>query len=128
MTGFYLVQRIRRLEAECDNLGLMMCSSRFGARGGITSSRGSNSTDVVGVVPKDHESLPIFSRDAELFVGTLDALESWIEGVKWARNYDRMLFGKNNDAKRRRKEQDYRNQQLVNILVTKEEKAVIDGK
>ena len=121
MTGFYLVQRIRRLEDECDNLGLMMCSSRFGARG-------SNTTDVVGIVPKDHESLPIFSRDAELFVGTLDALEAWIEGIKWARNYDRMLFGKNNDAKRRRKEQDYRNQQLVNILVAKEEKAVIDGK
>jgi len=116
MSGFYLVQKIRKLEYECDKLGLVMCSSRYGTVNG--------KIDCVAVRPKDRDSLPIFARDAEMFVGTLDQLEYWIEGVRWARNYDRMLMGNNIDTKRERKEQDYRNKQLVRAL--KQEELTVD--
>jgi hypothetical protein len=43
-----------------------------------------------------------------------------MQGVLWAREYDRMLIDKNTDVKRERKEQDERNIQMVRIL--KEEK------
>ena len=72
--------------------------------------------DVVAVKPMDQDSLPVYSRDAELFVGTLDALENWIKGIDWARRYDSMLFGNAHNDKRQRKEQDHRNHQLMKIL------------
>jgi hypothetical protein len=108
MSGYSLILQIRRLEEECDKLGFMMCHSKHGHHREFG--------DVVAIKPKDAGSLPIFSRDSELFVGTINELSKWLEGVKWARNYDRMLFGKGNDAKRERKEQDWRNKQLINIL------------
>ena len=57
--------------------------------------------------PKDNEALPGYSRDAELFVGTLENLRY------------RMVMGNLNDKKRERKEQDLRNKNLVR-LITKE--------
>jgi hypothetical protein len=60
--------------------------------------------------------LPIYTRDAELFVGTLEGAAYWMQGVEWARDYDRMVIDKNTDTKRERKEQDERNKQLVRIL------------
>jgi hypothetical protein len=112
MSGYNLVLQIRRLEEECDKLGFMMCHSKHG----YSREFG----DVVAVKPKDADSLPIYSRDAEFFVGTINELSRWLDGIKWARDYDRMLLGKGNDVKRERKEQDWRNQQLINILKAKE--------
>jgi hypothetical protein len=76
--------------------------------------------DFVGLKPKDETSLPIYARDAELFSGTLEELNVWLRGVKWARDYDRML-NLSNDKKRERKEQDEHNRILVNILRDKQE-------
>jgi hypothetical protein len=104
MSGYSIVRKIRDLEERCDRLGFIMCSSRHAFHG-----------DVVALIPKDG-SLPIYSRDAELFVGTLDQLEVWIRGIVWARDYDRMMFGKSHDKNRERKEQDERNRKLVSIL------------
>jgi hypothetical protein len=64
------------------------------------------------------DSLPIYSRDAELFTGTIEQLEVWLRGLEWARDYDRMLLGKALDKKRQRREQDHRNQQLLEHLHT----------
>lgn len=104
MSGYSLIRRIHELEERCDRLGFMMCSSIHGYG------------DVVAVVPKDEDSLPIYSRDAELFVGTIEHLEVWIRGIAWAHDYDRMLFGKSHDKNRERREQDERNRRLVRIL------------
>lgn len=104
MSGYSLIRKIRDLEERCDRLGFMMCPSRHAFHG-----------DVVALIPKDG-SLPIYSRDAELFVGTLDQLEVWIRGITWARDYDHMMFGKSHDKNRERKEQDERNRKLVSIL------------
>ncbi len=108
MSGFNLVRRIHRIEEQCRELGLMMCHSQSGYMNQFG--------DVVAVKPMDQDSLPVYSRDAELFVGTLDALENWIRGIEWARNYDTMLFGAGHNNKRQRKEQDHRNDQLMKML------------
>jgi hypothetical protein len=76
-------------------------------------------------VPKDLEALPIYSRDATLFAGSLEAADKFMQGVIWARDYDRML--KVSDvAKRERKEQDERNKQMVMLL--KSEKNILVSK
>lgn len=108
MSGYNLILKIRRLEEVCDKLGFMFCHSR--------SNYNNEFGDVVAIKPKDQDSLPIYSRDAEIFAGTIDQLESWLKGVIWARDYDRMLFGRKHEANRDRKEQDERNRRLALLI------------
>jgi len=111
MAGFNTILQIRRLEEECDKMGFMMCHpDHYHKEYG----------DTVAVKPKDVNSLPIYSRDAEMFVGTIENLEIWLQGIQWARKYDAMLFGRTHNSKRERKEQDYRNIRLMNTLQDKE--------
>jgi len=112
--GYQTIVRIERLKVECDKLGLRMCQTKYAMR--------IDSENLVAVVPKDSDSLPVYSRDTELFLGSLDELEVWLRGVNWARDYDRKLMGKTIDVKRERKEQDYRNEELVRILKNTESK------
>lgn len=107
MAGYNDILKYRRLEKECDEFGFMMCHPRHYN----TSEYGS----LVAVKPKDMDALPVYARDAELFVGTLDQLDIWLRGVEWARQYDEMLR-LSNQKKRERKEQDERNRILVAIL------------
>ena len=109
MSGYNLVRKTKFLEEECDKLGFIMCQAKHYIK---------EFGDVVAIKPKDIESLPPYSRDAEIFIGTINDLERWLEGIEWARKYDRMLFGVKHDEKRIRKEQDYRNEVLVKILKT----------
>lgn len=85
-------------------------------RAGWGSDRG---IDLVAVKPKDAESLPIYTRDAELFCGTLEDLRSWLTGVEWARSYD-MMLRLSNEKRRAKKEQDLRNEQLIKRLKNEE--------
>jgi hypothetical protein len=106
MSGYNLIRKIKYLEEECDKLGFRITHAKvfykeFG--------------DVVALMPRD-DCLPVYSRDAEVFVGTIEALEHWLQGLHFARKYDSMLMGKNFDAQRQRKEQDYRNRQLLNKI------------
>ena len=106
MSGWNQIQQVRKLEERADKLGLKFAAYKH------DDSFGAN----VALIPKDSEVLPIYSRDAELFVGTLESAASWMQGVMWARDYDSMVIDKKLDAKRERKEQDERNRQLVLIL------------
>jgi hypothetical protein len=110
MSGWNTIQQVRKLEERADKLGL-----KFGAYK-HDDSFGAN----VALVPKDSDALPIYSRDAVMFAGTLEGAAYWMQGVMWAREYDRMAVDRNLDKKRERKEQDERNKQMVKIL--KEEK------
>jgi len=106
MSGYNLIRKIKYLEEECDKLGFMICHARhhineFG--------------DVLALKPKA-DCLPIYSRDAELFVGTIEDLERWIQGFHFARKYDSMLFGVKHDTNRDRKEQDLRNKKLMDTI------------
>jgi len=107
MSGYNTILKVRQLEKECDELGFMMCHPRH-----------YNSGDwgqLIAIKPKDSDSLPIYNRDAELFIGTLEQLEVWMRGIEWARQYDEMLK-LSNTKKRERKEQDQRNRNLIEIL------------
>lgn len=106
MAGYNFIRKVKYLEEECHKLGLQMCHAKhyhqeFG--------------DVVALKPRDN-CLPVYSRDAEVFVGTLEALEHWLQGLHFARKYDSMIMGKKFDSQRLRKEQDFRNTNLVSIL------------
>jgi hypothetical protein len=107
MSGWNTIQRIKQIEAQIDLLGFKFSKSKHGD---WTDNHGA-----LSLVPKDHEALPIYSRDAELFVGSLERLEDWLAGVKWARDYD-MLLRLSNDTKRSRKEQDERNKKLLTSI------------
>lgn len=105
MAGYNAILRIRRLEEEIDNLGLRMGNPKHG-------NYRQEFGDVVALFPKD-DSFPIYSRDAEIFVGTLEELDVWLSGFQKANEYLRMLMGRNFEEKVERKEQDYRNQVLM---------------
>jgi hypothetical protein len=111
MAGYRLLKQIQDLEKRLDSLGMMMCHPKH--------YYDTNNVDMVGVQPIG-DFLPIYSRDASLFFGTIDELEQWLKGFELAREYDRLLFGKTHAAKRERKEQDYRNEILVQILKNSE--------
>lgn len=106
MSGYNTILRFRRLEEQVEKLGFMFSHPKNGYDG---------DADYVALKPKDEESAPIYSRDAEVFTGTLEDLAVWVRGVEWARNYDRMLRVSDDD-KRARKEQDVRNRHLVQLL------------
>jgi hypothetical protein len=110
MTGWNTIKQIRSIEERADLLGMKLAPYRHDDRYG----------DNVALIPKDNDALPIYTRDAILFAGSLEGAGHWMQGLLWAREYDRMLIDKNTDAKRQRKEQDERNKQIVRIL--KEEK------
>lgn len=111
MSGYQTVLQVERLKEDLAKMGLVMCYPR----GGWGSERG----DMVAVKPKDDESLPIYSRDAELFCGTLHDLRCWMIGIEWARGYDMMLRLSDED-KRVRKEQNIRNENLIRRMKNEE--------
>ena len=104
MSGWNTIQRVRRIEQQIDELGFKFAKSKH--------TDWSEDHGALSLVPKDADSLPIYNRDAELFVGSLERLEDWLAGVRWARDYDSMLRV-SDDSKRARKEQDVRNKSLL---------------
>jgi len=110
MSGWNQIQQVRKLEERADKLGL-----KFGAY-----KHDDMYGESVALIPKDSDALPIYSRDAVMFAGSLEGAAYWMQGVMWAREYDRLTIDRKMDEKRERKEQDERNKQMVKIL--KEEK------
>ena len=107
MSGWNTIQRIRRIEEEVDKLGFKFSKSKH--------SDWTEDHGALSLVPKDHEALPIYSRDAELFVGSLERLEDWLAGVKWARDYD-MMLKLTDEKKRTAAEQKEKNRILMRTL------------
>jgi len=107
MSGWNTIQRIKRVEQLVDEIGFKFSKSKH--------SDWSEDHGALSLVPKDHDALPIYSRDAELFVGSLERLEDWLSGVKWARDYD-MLLRLSDDNKRAAAEQKEKNRQLMRTL------------
>jgi len=107
MSGWNTIQRIRNLEEKIDLLGFKFAKSKHGD---WTDAHGA-----LSLVPKDMDALPMYTRDAELFVGSLERLEDWLAGVQWARDYDRMCKI-STDKARSAAEQKERNRQLMRTL------------
>ena len=106
MSGWNTIKTIRKLEERADLLGMRFTAYKH------DDLYGEN----VALVPKDQYALPIYTRDAVLFAGSLEAADKFMQGVLWAREYDRMTVDRNLDAKRVRKEQDERNRQMLKTL------------
>jgi hypothetical protein len=107
MTGWDTIQQIRRIEEQIGHLGFKFSKSR--------NSDWTDSHGALSLVPLDPDALPIYSRDAELFVGSLERLEDWLAGVKWARDYD-MMLRLSDEKKRNNAEQKERNRQLMKTI------------
>jgi len=107
MSGWNTIQRLRHIEEEIDKIGFKFAKCKHGD---FTDLHGA-----LSLVPKDADALPLYSRDAELFVGSLERLEDWLAGVKWARDYD-MMCRISTDEKRSEAEQKVRNRQLMRTL------------
>lgn len=111
MSGWNTIERIRRLEERIDKLGFKFAKSKH--------SDWSDDHGALSLKPKDPDALPIYSRDAELYVGSVEGLETWLAGVRWAREYD-MMLKLSDDKKRARKEQDERNRMLLKTIKNSE--------
>ena len=107
MSGWDTIQRVKRIEEEIDRLGFKFAKSKH--------TDWSEDHGALSLVPKDLDALPIYNREAELFVGTLERLEDWINGVRWARDYDKMMR-LSDEKKRIAAEQKERNRQLMRTL------------
>jgi hypothetical protein len=107
MSGWNTIQRIKRIEDQIDNLGFKFSRSKH--------SDWSDDHGALSLVPKDADALPVYSRDAELFVGSLERLEDWLAGVQWARDYD-MLCKISSDKTRVAAEQKQRNRNLMQSI------------
>jgi hypothetical protein len=107
MSGWNTIQRLHRLEEEINKLGFKFSKPKHGDWEQTERS--------ICLVPKDADTLPIYSRDAELYVGSLELLETWLHGVRWAREYD-MMLRLSDEKKRTAAEQKERNRQLMRTL------------
>ena len=107
MSGWNTIERIRRIEKQIDALGFKFSKSKH--------SDWSDDHGALSLVPKDPDALPIYSREAELFIGSVERLEDWLAGVRWAREYD-MMLKLGDDKKRSAAEQKERNRQLMRVL------------
>ena len=117
MAGYVLIRKIKSLEEQLHSLGMRWGYDKHGI--------GQEFNDFVAVFPKDEE-LPLYARDAQLFVGTLADLERWLQGIRWAREYDVMLKV-TNEKKRARKEQDTRNKHTMQRIKNEEVDLVTVG-
>jgi len=107
MSGWETIQRIKRVEQLIDELGFKFAKSKH--------SDWSDNHGALSLKPKDPDALPIYSRDAELFIGSVERLEDWLAGVRWAREYD-MMLKLTDEKKRNNAEQKERNRQLMRTL------------
>jgi hypothetical protein len=72
MTTAYDWRLIQRLELEAARIGMAITQSKHG-------------NDILALVPKD-DSLPIYTREAELATGTAEHLQSVVQG--WNKAYE----------------------------------------
>ena len=97
MSGYSTYLSYQRIEEQANGMGFRLGNPRRGAW------TGSEFGDMVGLYPAEG-ALPIYTRDAELFVGTFKEVEMFLAGWARSQQYDRML--RMTDNKRRRKFED----------------------
>jgi hypothetical protein len=112
MAGWNQIKQIRTLEDRAHKLGMRFAPYRHD----------DHREEVVSLVPEDQDSLPIYTRDALLFAGSLEDADHFMQGIMWAREYDRMVVDKNIDQKREKKESLLRQQGLLQMIKNSDKK------
>lgn len=97
MTGYTTYTRFQRIEAQARQLGFRLGNPKHGNWGGP------GDTDMVALYAGD-DTLPVYSRDAEIFCGTFGHVEVFLNGWVRAQQYDAML--RMTDEKKRKKYED----------------------
>ena len=91
VVGMNMIERIDHVRELADFFDF-----RMGRR--PHSGFGDSDIDPIALYPKDN-CLPTYSRDACLFTGSLSDVENFLDGIRWARNYDNMI-GATSDKRR----------------------------
>jgi len=115
MSGYQTILRIRRIEEAVTKLGFMLSNSKHGWD--------NSNPDMIALKPRDDDAVPIYSRDAEIFRGTLEELEVWLRGVEWAREYDDHL--RISDAKKRVQGEDRERQRIAEMRKQEQQKMIL---
>jgi hypothetical protein len=102
--GWATLDRFMRFRERAREFGLDVAKSKHHYR----------DQEVFALIPYQ-DKLPIFSRDAEIFIGNLTEAENWLAGMEWARNYHLMIKATNR-KKIDRCEQNIRNDNLLTEL------------
>lgn len=108
MSGWETIKALKILEERVDTLGLEITNP-----GDFLGNAYNNihHGDRVALRPKG-DSVPHYSRDAIVWLGTLEELTHWLNGVEWARGYE-MILKTSDDKKRKTAENTERNRQLM---------------
>ena len=106
VVGMAIIKRIDRVREQCNDLGFQ-----------LTNNLHNHVWDEITLVPAG-DALPIYSREAHIFSGDLDAVEAFLRGITWARDYDGSHLKISSTKKRQQAEQDYRNRILVKTMKT----------
>jgi len=112
MAGMNQIRQIKTLEERCERLGLRIASPSHGF---YHKDYG----DVIALFPATTDHYPIYNTDFELFIGTIEETMRWLEGVEWGQNYYKMIKA-TTDKQVARKEQDWRNRLLVDIITAED--------
>lgn len=103
MTGYNTVLKVRKFEERIAKMGMKM--------GHPKHSYNNDYGTTIALTPLG-DSYPIYCRDAELFIGTIEDATEWLNGIEWAKNYFYMLSIVN-DKKIAAKEDQERQRQLI---------------
>jgi hypothetical protein len=109
--GWNDLERMKRVAARANALGFEFTD------GGKSWAAGGTSISIY-VQPKD-DLLPLYGRTSTLFTGSIESIDSWLDGIEWARHYDELLKV-SNDKKRVKQEDLVRQQHLMKTLKTGE--------
>jgi hypothetical protein len=104
VAGWQLLKSFRDVEARANKIGLKFAPSKYSGM----------EFDTIALVPFD-EHLPIYNREAEVFTGTLQDIDKWLQGITWARNYDD-LMKVSNDEKRETAERKHQQRELLRVI------------
>lgn len=74
------IQNVENLKLRLNKLGYKMDHSKWSSSGQF----------LIGVYPLEDRN-PIYSRDAELYTGTVEAIISWVRGIEHQNEYLLML-------------------------------------
>jgi hypothetical protein len=107
-TNWSKLQQIKRVEELATSLGFELTAGRD------TWQR--DGGNLIYLVPLD-DKLPHYSRGAEIYQGTIEDISIWLDGLKWAHEYDEMIK-LSSDKKRAEREQVERNRQLLKTIKT----------
>jgi hypothetical protein len=92
MSGYETFMRFKRIEEIANKMGFRLGNPKHGWS--------SDTRDTVSLYPKD-DALPVYNRDAEIFCGSFDQVQTFLTGWERAQQYDMLL--RLSDEKKRKK-------------------------